>query len=313
MGWREKLTRPKASLGGTADLEFDYFTVEQGARFRALVRRAFSEEGIEGTVYSDHVESDGRQYGLHNLAAACHGARDREWDQIVRKHVAAIVRATDGPSEFDELTDEEVLSRTYVRVMGRSTVPDGDAWSYARVLAGDLIELFALDCPETVALFNTEHVERFGVDALRAAGLANVMAEPIQTVERLGVEGESANLHVVLGDSVYTASKLLTMADVLRRTVGDPAPTHGALVCVPNRHQLAFHVIGDLTVVPSLQAMVGFAADGYSDGVGAVSPFVFWWRAGELAQLSFADDDGRLRVEVSAEFAAVLEAVEGPA
>jgi hypothetical protein len=81
---------------------------------------------------------------------------------------------------------------------------------------------------------------------------------------------------------------------------------------MPFRHQLAFHVLRDASVVPALQTLVGFAANGYSDGVGPLSPFVYWWREGELRQLSHADADGALRVEVDAEFGAVLEELLGP-
>jgi hypothetical protein len=311
VGWRDRFSRDKTGLDATADPEFDYFTAAQGARLRAMVRRAFAEQGVEVTAYAGHVESsDGCEYGLHNVAASCHHAAGREWDDIVRAHVTTVLRASTGPSEFDGLSDAEVLSRTFVRVMGRTTLPDADWRSYAQVLADDLVEIFALDCPETVALFNTDHVQRFGVDALRTAGLANLLAEPIDDFQQLTLDG-GASFGVVLGDSVFTASKLLTMTDVLVRTMGDSDAPHGVVACVPNRHQLAFHVVRDSSVVPSLQAMVGFAANGFSDGVGAVSPFAYWWRAGQITQLSFGDDDGRLRVEIGPEFAAVLESVGG--
>lgn len=309
MGWRDKMSRRKSVEGATADFEFDYFSEEQGARFRGLVRRAFAELGIEATVYSGHVESaDGVQYGLHNVAAACHNSADQDWDRLIRHHVETIVRAMSEGDSFEGLTDEEVLRRTYVRVSGRSTLPADAALSYGRVIADDLLELFALDCPETVALFNTDHVRRLGADALRTAGLANLIAEPIDEFERVGSD-DGGWFGVVLGNSVHTASKLLVLDDVLRRTIGDADAPHGVLVCVPNRHQLAFHVIRDASVVPSLQMMARFAAMGFSDGVGAISPYVFWRRAGELTQLSFGDDDGRLQIRVGPEFGAVLEAV----
>jgi hypothetical protein len=211
---------------------------------------------------------------------------------------------------FDTATPEEVLANTYLRVLNADSLPSRDAFSYAREVADGLLEVFALDQPETVVMFRDEEVERFGMEALRQAGLTNLLAEPLGGHEV--VTGlEDARLHVVMGESVFTASKVLVLRDVLRRTVGDTDTPYGALVCMPFRHQLAFHVPQDASTLPALQSLVTFAANGYDDGVGALSPFVYWWRDGRLHQLSRADPDGLLRVEVDGDFAAALHELLG--
>jgi hypothetical protein len=80
---------------------------------------------------------------------------------------------------------------------------------------------------------------------------------------------------------------------------------------VPTRHQLAFHVLRDRTAVPALEAMAVFAQSGFADGVGAVSPSLYWMRGGGLERLSRVDDDGALQVDMLADLADVLTRLSG--
>ncbi len=301
-----KRTKTGDASGGERDPEFDFLSVEQGMRLRRLVREAFAGRGIEVTVFSDYVQSDdGTQYGLYNVCANCHNAErgERDWPGVVSDHVDSILAAMAEPDPLQELSTEEILARTFLRVSGTSTLPDTDGFDYGRQMAEDLVEVLVLDCPTTVRLFHRDDLARFDLQALRTAGLTNLLADPIEDYQVL--DGDGATMHIVLG-SVYTASKLLVLPDLMRRTAGVEEPAHGVLVCVPNRHQVAFHPIVDAAVLPSLQALAQFAAMGFSEGVGPVSPYVYWWQQGRLTQLSRADADGGLVIEVDQEFGQVL-------
>jgi hypothetical protein len=101
--------------------------------------------------------------------------------------------------------------------------------------------------------------------------------------------------------------------DVLRRFDGEADAPHGTLLCVPYRHQLAFHVVRDERVLPTIEAMVRFAIAGFDDGVGSVSPHLYYRSAaGGLQQLTTLSDDGNVEVHVEGAFAEALEAVVGP-
>lgn len=76
---------------------------------------------------------------------------------------------------------------------------------------------------------------------------------------------------------------------------------------VPNRHQVVWHIIEDATVVAAVNGMARFAAMGYSDSPGPVSPHVFWWNGTGYEQLTQVSGDGGLTVRVSPGFQAVLE------
>jgi hypothetical protein len=310
LGWRRR-EDPEPEGHDEPDLVYGYLTAAQGARLRSLVRQAFAERGVEVTLFPDRVEAvGGGQYGLTNVAAACNATPTKEWPAVVAWHVETVLRALAAPS-IAELDDRTVLEHVFVRVMGASAFPDLSSFGYRRELGGDLVELLALDSEDSVSLLLDSDVERFGVDSLRHAGLENLLGEPFGSCQQVEVEA-GASFSCLLGDSVYTASRLLTMDDVLRRTTGTVTAPHGMLACVPNRHQLAFHVLGDASVLPVLPAMARFAVDGYSDGVGPVSPYLFWYRGGTLSQLSQVDPDGDLRIEVADDFAEVLQRLTDP-
>jgi hypothetical protein len=285
---------------------FSYLSVDQGARMRSLVQRTFAERGIEVSPQADRVEADGgAQYGLTNIAAVCRTAPEKSWPQLISGHIDRVLRALDAPAIAD-LDDGAVLSRVFVRLMGASMVPDLSWYDYRRDLGGDLIEVLALDSEDSVTLLADRDVERFGVEELRQAGLVNLLAEPFGDWEEIEVL-PGTSFTRVLGESVFTASRLLTPIDVIRRTYGDVPTPDGVLVCVPTRHQLAFHVIRDAGVMHTLPAMARFALTVFDSGVGPVSPHLFWQKDGQLHLLSRLDEDGTLRIEVDGPFAEVLE------
>jgi hypothetical protein len=288
------------------DPVFSYLSIDQGARMRSLVQRTFAERGIEVSLLADRVEAyGGAQYGLTNIAAVCRTASEKSWPRLIAGHIDRVLRALDAPAVAD-LDDEAILSRVFVRVMGASMVPDLSWYNYRRDLGGDLIEVLALDSEDSVTLLADRDVERFGVEELRHTGLMNLLAEPFGNWEEIEVL-PGTSFTRVLGESVFTASRLLTLTDVIRRTYGDLPLPDGVLVCVPTRHQLAFHMIRDAGVMPTLPAMARFALTAFDSGVGPVSPHLFWHRDGHLHLLSRLDEDGALRIEVEGPFADVLE------
>ena len=307
-----------ADPDGPRDPVFGYFSQAQGARFRALVRQTFAEAGFEVVAERDYlVADDGRQFGLSNLAAVCLDLLDeggeKAWPAAVRRHVHTILRATAEDVSLLDLDRDDVLGRTYLRVVGGTAIPQEalDWYRYGRPLAGDLIELLALDSLDSVRMLRDADVEQFGLDDLRAAGLENLVKEPYDTHQVLtGEDGQQ--LHLVLGQSVYTASKLLVLPDMLDRTVGRRHFPHGVLVATPFWHQLVFTPIEDGSAVASLQALAGFAARGFDEGVGAISPFVYWWRGGRLSQVTFAGDQGELEVRPDRELLDILDSLDPP-
>ncbi|HEV2797159.1 MAG TPA: hypothetical protein VGV65_06025, partial [Nocardioides sp.] len=75
------------------------------------------------------------------------------------------------------------------------------------------------------------------------------------------------------------------------------------------RHQAAWHMISDATVIPAVQAMAHFARLGHADAPSPISPHVYWWNGSEYEQLTQVDDEGNLSVRASPAFTEVLNSV----
>lgn len=303
--WVNMFRRRPDVPSSAPDEAFPYWSGEVAQRFRALVRAALAEAGTEVTVYADYAEdASGRQFGLTNLAAVCHNDRrgERAWRKIIQGHVRTVVAGMDQPSPFDTMSAPDILAATYLRLMPVDDVPAN--MSYARIIAPDLAEVLNLDLPETIAYFTDDHVARLGYDALREAGLANLGT--VTTADHQTLAQDDATIEVLLGESMFTASRLLVFEQVLDRCGMTADPDLGAFVGVPNRQQLDFHVAADARAIPSLNTLAAFTAAGYRDTAGALSPNVYWWRPGDLRRISRFTQDGPV-IEVDEELLAVFE------
>jgi hypothetical protein len=299
---RERAPREYArSLG-----PFPYLTVAQGLHLRDLARRAFAAEGVEVVAHADYLEDPlGRRFGLTNLAAECNLAGPQSvWPAVVTAHVRGILQASADPFLIDELSPEEIVSRVFLRLVNRGLVAEGMAeWlRYARPHC-DLLELLVLRSPGSVRYIRDEDVERVGADRMWAAGLENLLQDPFGRHSTRVVDG--ARIHFVDGDSVHTASRLLTFTDVLNRTVGPQDHPHGLLVAAPSRYELVFYSI-DEHLAAATAVLARYAYRSCLEGSGPVSPNVYWWRDGALTRISRAERDGTVEIDAAGGFGDLL-------
>src|SRR5689334_1335096 len=123
-------------------------TVDQAARLRELVRTAFAEAGLEVAVHVDHMEDDsGRKLGLWNLAALCNDAPARDWPDLVRRHVAALI----SPEDVEDLSEDELTMGVHLRLVERAGFPDPSWHPHAVAVGEDLLAILSVDLPETVS------------------------------------------------------------------------------------------------------------------------------------------------------------------
>lgn len=297
----------------SSDQTLTFMSVAAAGRLRAEMAVAFAEQGLETQVFNDHlVDADGRQFGVYNLGAACFNDERGEgaWPGIIRDHVTRILAGMDAPSALETMTDDELRGSIYPRLYERSGLPAGHVPDYGTEFLGDVVEVFNLDLPDTVQLLDDSDVERLGGRAaLRPHAIRNLLGVlPTLTTERLS-NGE-AHLDVLLGESMFTASTVLVMPELLAQ-LGIGETPHGVLVAMPFRSQVVIHVIRDAAVIPSLNALVGFAATGFSEGSGPLSPHTYWWHQGSFEQLTALDDEGVLTVDVGPGLETVLADLVG--
>jgi hypothetical protein len=292
------LRRRPGGGDGSQDPDLPFLTVAEADRVRFLARQAFAESGREVAVHGGHVRDDhGDEFGLWNVAAACHSDPRGEpaWALIVAEHVRKLVAHVDH-RDLTGLTPGEAQSRTYAKLFRADDFPSREGFSYLRDPVPGLVEGLVVDFPDAVSWLRDSEVERFGgLARLREAGLANLRALPVEQRRHMAAP-DGATFEVLLGESVYTASRVLVMPDLLAQLLGPVDARHGVLAAIAARNQVAIHVISGRSAVPSLRLMARFALTGFADGTGPLSPDVFWWRDGTWTQITTAENDGTISV-----------------
>ncbi len=287
-------------------------SLAQADRLRALVRTVFAEHGREVTVYADHVEDDqGTQFGLWNLAALCHGEVEREWRELVQRHVGALIAPK---PTVEDLSDDELRSMVRARLLERGALPRPEWHPHAVELAGQLVEILCVDLPDSVLTPAEVEFSRRGgaLGPWLDAGRANLRAELAATElehehEQVTPGGGLGGFEVLMADSVYTASFALFLPEMLARA-GRADQGRGVLVTLPSRSQVAFRVVdGDgPDHAMAVQHLFRFAMAGYDDAPGGVSPHVYWVHAGSWRQVTGFDEQGRPAIHVDEELGRAL-------
>src|SRR5215472_1507513 len=283
---REALVDPQLSM----------LTVAEAAEFRALVHDAFASAGRPVALgpHNAHDES-GNRYGLWNLASACHDAAEAgdraSWPAIIAAHVRRVTSVPD--DVFEGLTPDAVRSRVYARLVPTGS-PHVERASYAQQVVAGVSRMLAFDMPETVASVSDGDAERFGgVAALWEAGLANLRALPVESQQQVTL-GDGGHFTGLTGNSVFTASRVLVMVDLLRQ-MGLPFDTRfGVVVAMPHWRTVAVRSLTgeSAAALLSIGHMARFAEMSFAGERGQISPYAYWWRDGQWTQLSQAGGPG---------------------
>jgi hypothetical protein len=294
----------------TADSALTFFTYSKANEFRAIAREVFAEMGLEVQVHPGHaVDDSGREFGFWNIGAICYEQPQEKWRGVIADHLQRVLASFEAPDPFDVLSSQDVERRTFARLYDEASIPGIDSYPH-RELAPGIVEMLALDLPDTVAVFNHHNANKFGGwEALQKQGIENLRSLEIEQLETLPAPG-GGTFNALLGESVYTASRALLLPDLATELTGQRVREQfGWLMSVPNRHQVVWHIIEDATVISVLNGLARFTALGYADAAGSVSPHVFWWNGTSYEQLTHVREDGGLGVLVSPAFQAVLESV----
>lgn len=269
-----------------------YLTVAEAQELRRLVESSFARAGHDVTVYVDHVEDRrGTTFGLWNIAAFCRGADPSEWPGLIDEHVQ---RVTTPPVGLGELTPDEVEAGLYLRLVATGSVADPDRLGYARPVAPGLLEVLAVDLPDSVEPLPRDALAGLGTlrDLLELArdNLRGVLAGDDLTTRT--INGTGGPLTLVTSPSYFTASLALVLPDAIERLTGEVDRGDGVLVAVPDRHELLYLVIGDPHAADALDELSGMARWAFEQASGPLSPDVYWVRARRWEQLTSLGEKG---------------------
>ncbi|MFI1226940.1 MULTISPECIES: immunity 49 family protein [unclassified Streptomyces] len=271
------------------DAHLPALTADRADHLRRLVADDLSaRDGSRPQMDGATAVRERSTHNLTTLAQRC-GAEDPErWPALIAQHFTSLDTVARGGE-----SPEELLRGAVLRLLPAETLPadGGSGYGYVWQPADGLVTALALDAPDSVRMLTDTDVERAGLDALKAAGRANLLAEPVEHEELRTPSG--ALLHSVYGDSHFVASKALVLGDLARSLTGHDLPEAGALVVVPTRHLLAFHPIVDGTVVDAVNDLGMYAMGAYEDGPGSLNPLLYWWRRDGLVRLTSFDEQTR--------------------
>jgi hypothetical protein len=290
-------------------------TVAEAAQFRALVHDAFTKAGRPVALGPHNAhDASGNRYGLWNLASACHDAAEAgdraSWPAIIAAHVRRVTSVPD--DVFERLTAGEARSRVYARLVPTESQHVERA-SYAQQVVPGLSRILAFDMPETVASISGEAAERLGgVAALWETGLANLRALPIEHQQQATL-GDGGHFVGLTGESVFTASRVLVMEDLLRKMGLPFDPRFGAVVAMPHWRTVAVRPLTgpSAAALLSIGHVARFAEMSFADERRQISPYAYWWRDGQWTQLSQSGPGGSTTVVVPGELSQVLEQLPG--
>ena len=305
MGFLRKLVGGGAKAPDWAS----FLTGEEYAAFQAALEadlraRGWSYTQRDDGLFVDMGDPEPRVYGLTNLAQLCARVERADWPAAIRDHF-------DHMDKLFAEVDADVPWDAARALLKPRVFPTGDAERYEAVsypLTPELSVVLALDYPDSVKTLHRDHVDAWpAADELYAIALENLRADPAPAPETVtGPNGVAFDVYE--GDSYFTASHLLRLAELR----GDPRLTH-ALVAVPNRHLMLVHEIRDLTVAPTLGAMVNGAASAYESGPGSITPDVLWWHAGALTRIPAWIDKKGVNIAPPDAFTELLNTLAAPA
>jgi hypothetical protein len=274
----------------TMDPHLPRLTTDQADRLRELCRAYFTAQGFAATVGGDAVSIPGQQRGLPltNLSHFCRSTAPGQWPDLIEGHFSALLAVAP-----DTGGDDELLRGVRLRLLPDDFLPAEAVhqFTYLRPVAEGLQEALQLDAPDTVRTLSDADIAPVGLDRLREAGRANLVAEPVEhhVVDRPG----GLRIHTADGSSMFVASKALVLDDLAREATGRPLPPEGALLTVPGRHVIAYHPIADHRAVDAINDLAAFGMGAYGDGPGQLSPRLYWWHAGALTSLTVIDHESR--------------------
>jgi hypothetical protein len=262
--------------------------VDQAAWLRNHVRTRLAERGLEVDVFGGYVRAaDGTELGLHNVASQLTEERPSAWGAVVDRHLDLILTP---PEHAEDLSRDELDQAVHLRLSVDHPML-ADAWPSGTRLGTDLVATLCVDLPQTVQTpAQAFYEERGGLDHWFGVGTGNLRHvlhhEPL---EQPRLEAPGPAFSIVIGESVMTASLVLLLDELLAR-LGTPDLGRGVLVAVPFRHQIAYRVVDGPDALPVIGRLAQFAADGWAEAAGSLSPHVYWVRDGVWRQLTSIED-----------------------
>lgn len=238
----------------------------------------FAAVGIDVDVTDEGLTTgDGKVFGLEPLRRRLCQRDPAEWREAIRVHFETLLAvdpelpttlAEAGPNLRSAVIAEADLGLFDGAIMERRLVDGlGERLMFRKGALGmtvraDIVEAWG-DDPEAV---------------WARARRGSLLDEPVEREEILLADPPSSFSSVRGGR--WTSTWVVGLEALL------PRPSRfGAIVAVPARDEILFHVIRDGSFAEATVAMLGLAASSYSESPLPIGCDLFWWSAGKLARI----------------------------
>lgn len=290
------------------DAALPFFSVAEADYLRELMRAELTRRGRQITVFPDHLtDTAGGSYGLWNIATDCHRHPRSTWRRMVAAHIRAGLQIDPSKDLFEGLSRQEVLRHTYVRLYATANLPDPSWYHYGRAVAPGVVELIALQRRRATVIFRDQDIERFGgLHTLREVGLGNLRTLPVEHRELMETP-QGGHFRVLSGSSSFTASRVLTLDRLVQQLFGDVDTPHGVLAALPNRNEVAVHVIKDTSAVPTVINLATFAELAHRMAPGQLSRDVYWIHENRFEPVLAWDQWGQIQLAYSEDFVRLMD------
>jgi hypothetical protein len=271
-----------------------FFSPEQYERFRTLLRAELAKHGlqheihlVEGYADLDFPGNLRDRVGLVGPAQKCNMRPEAEWARTLTEHFSSLDQTQ---SNLQLMRDfDSVRDAIRVRVYPDLFVDQPDA-TVLRFLAPGINVHPVVDMPDRVMVVLRRHLSDWGLSEDELFRLGTEQARRHETVGPELIDlGEGVSFHTIRGNSFLVSANALWLEEYI-----EPAG-RGALVALPNRHEVLFHEIKSLgPLVRTHDALAKIVRDLFDEGPGSISPELYWWCDGRWTHLPLKFERGRL-------------------
>jgi hypothetical protein len=270
-----------------------FFSPAQYERFQTLLKTELARRGlrhemhlVEGYADLDFPGNLRNRVGLAGPAQKCNMRPEAEWARTLAEHFSSLDQIESGLElmhDFDRVRDG-LRVRLYPDLFA-----DQPEASVLRVLAPGINVHPVVDLPDRVMLVLRRHLSNWGIneDELFRLGTEQARRHEIVRPELIDL-GEGISFHTIRGNSFLVSANALWLEEYIE-PVG-----RGALVALPNRHEVLFHEIKSLEpFVRTHDALAKIVRNLFDEGPGSISPELYWWCRGRWTHLPLKFEKGR--------------------
>lgn len=254
--------------------------LDEAEQFAGAVRQACSRLGLVVLALDSEVVSlSGRIEGsvaLTDVLAACRLQPVPQWPAVVAEALQGLARSLQSPVDVSDVEAVRPLLRARVLTEGAVLAED----VVCRPLADGLVEVLVVDVAGAVRNLPPAVARAWGLPLADLFDHARALVLADGPLARRTLDLGGVQVLALESTSAFAATHVAWLGALV------DVPPAGMLVALPTRHLvLAAPMTTRSATVDAAQALLVNSDALWRAGPGALSPDLWWWRAGRLVLL----------------------------